>query len=94
MHQSTVEAIAREFSGLEVDIATDIETRIAKLLIGCGFLKVESHTLDGAVYETFELTEKNYEWRSADKNDAATVTPRMGHVASRVKRVRTHLVSK
>ena len=61
MHQSTVEAIAREFSGLEVDIATDIETRIAKLLIGCGFLKVESHTLDGAVYETFELTEKNYE---------------------------------
>lgn len=55
MHQSTVEAIAHEFAGLEVSIATDIEVKIAKLLIGCGFLKIESHSLDGDVYQTFEL---------------------------------------
>jgi hypothetical protein len=56
MHQVTVEAIARELAGLEVDIATDVETRIAKLLIGCGYLRVDNHRDGDITYSTFETT--------------------------------------
>lgn len=57
MHQVTVEAIARELAGLEVDDATDVETRIAKLLIGCGYLQTVNHVEDGVVFSTtFETT--------------------------------------
>jgi len=54
MHQTTVEAISRELEGLEVSIATDVETRIAKILIGCGFLKIVDHE----DHQTFESTWK------------------------------------